>query len=99
MYGFFMWVAVALFISILFVNVYFRIRVIKHFRNITKAGVEFGAMHVFNRSKLESEVIPRYPDSAEDILAFANQLRMAMRFATILFVLICLIGWILMKWR
>jgi hypothetical protein len=94
-----MWVVIALFVTMLFINVYFRVKVIKHFRNITRAGVEFGAKHVFNQTKLESEVIPHYPESADDILAFAKHLRMAMKLATILFVLICLIGWILMKWR
>lgn len=99
MYGFFMWLAIALFAAILFVNVYFRIKVIKHFRKITKAGVEFGARHVFDQKRLESEVIPRYPESANDILVFAKHLRKAMKFATALFILICLVGWILMKWR
>lgn|SRR5210317_553751 len=99
MYGFFMWVVIALFAAMLFINIYFRIKVIKHFRNITKAGVEFGAKHVFNQTKLESEVIPRYPESKNDILAFSKHLKMAMKLASILFTLICLLGWILMKWR
>lgn len=99
MYGIMLWIIIGLFIALLFVNIYFRLRVIKHFRNITKAGVEFGAKHIFNDHKLETEVIPRYPNSAEDIRAFAKELKFALKFATGLFLLICLLGWVLMKWR
>lgn len=93
-----MWIIIGLFAAMLFLNVYFRVKVIKHFRNITRAKVEFGARHIFNKQKLEQEVIPLYPESAEDILAFAKNLTFGIKMASVLFALICLFGYVLMKW-
>lgn len=90
---------IGLFVAMLFVNIYFRIKVIKSYRRLVARKVEFGAVHVFNLSRLKTEILPRYPESEADILAFVNNLRYSIRMATVLLALITAFGAILMYYR
>ncbi len=88
-----------MFVAMLFVNVYFRVRVIKSYKKLVQNKVEFGAAHVFNRKKMEEEIYPRYPHMKDDIAVFVNHLRYSIRMATVLIALITLFGAILMYYR
>lgn len=90
---------IGLFIAMLFLNVYFRIKVLKVYKKLVQAEVEFEAKHVFNHKKLEQEIIPKYPEHAQDIWTFSNHLRYSIRMATVLIALITLFGAILMYYR
>lgn len=92
-------VVIGLFVAMLFVNVYFRVRVIKSYKKLVQNKVEFGAAHVFNRKKMEEEIYPRYPHMKDDIAVFVNHLRYSIRMATVLIALITLFGAILMYYR
>ena len=92
-------IVIGLFIAMLFVNLYFRVKVLKSYRKLVNARVEFGASHIFNRKKMETEVYPRYPHMRQEIETFANHIRYSMRMATILIALITLFGAILMYYR
>ena len=83
----------------LFLNIYFRIKVLKAYKVLVRNKVDFGAAHVFNRSKREAEVHPRYPQMKDEIETFANHLRYSIRMATVLMALITLFGAILMYYR
>lgn len=89
---------IAAFIALLFLNVYFRVKVIKIYRVLVKNNIEFGAKHVFNDKKLKEEVLPMYPEHQEDILNFAKHLKFSTRMASVLFALICLFGFVLMRY-
>ena len=90
---------IGLFVAMLFVNIYFRIKVIKSYRRLVAHKVEFDPAHVFNISKLRTEVLPRYPAQADDILTFVNNLRYSIRMATVLLFLITAFGAVLMYFR
>ena len=90
---------IALVVALLVVNIYFRVKVMKHYKKLLKAKVEFDLSHVLNRKKLEEEVIPKYPESKEDIYAFVNHLKFSARIGMTLFVLISFFGWVLMHYR
>ena len=92
-------IVIGLFVAMLFLNLYFRVKVIKSYRRLVAREVEFGAVHVFNRQRLEEEVLPQYPESREDILTFVHHLRYSIRMATVLLLLITLFGAILMYFR
>ena len=92
-------IVIGLFIAMLFVNLYFRVKVLKSYRKLVNARVEFGASHIFNRKKMETEVYPRYPHMRQEIETFANHIRYSMRMATILIALITLFCAILMYYR
>lgn len=83
----------------LFLNVYFRVKVFKSYKVLIENRVEFGASHIFNKAKMEAEVIPKYPALRKDIETFVSHMRYSIKMATVLIMLITLFGAILMYYR
>jgi hypothetical protein len=92
-------IVIGLFVAMLFLNLYFRMRVLKAYRQLVEGRVEFKAVHLFNREKMEAEILPKYPNYRQEILTFVNHLRYSIRMATVLIFLITLFGAILMYYR
>ena len=92
-------IVIGLFIAMLFVNVYFRVKVLKTYKILVKNRVEFGAAHLFNKKKMEEEIFPKYPHMKEEIQTFSSHMQYSIRMATVLIVLITLFGGILMYYR
>ena len=92
-------IVIGLFVAMLFVNIYFRVKVLRTYRKLVENQVEFGAAHLFNREKMEAEVMPLYPHMRKEIETFASHLRYSIRMATVLITLITLFGAILMYFR
>lgn len=92
-------IIIGLFVAMLFVNVYFRVKVLKTYKRLVQGRVEFGASHIFNREKMEQEILPRYPGYRDDILLFVSHMRYTIRMASVLILLITLFGAILMYFR
>jgi hypothetical protein len=90
---------IGLFVAMLFLNVYFRVKVFKVYRVLVQNKVEFDASHIFNPMKMEEEILPRYPNQKEEILAFSRYLRYSIKMASVLVGLITLFGGILMYFR
>ena len=90
---------IAAFGAMLFLNVYFRVKVLKSYKTLVKNRVQFGAAHLFNKKRMEEEILPQYPHMREEILTFASHLRYSIRMATVLIALITLFGAILMYFR
>lgn len=88
-----------LFAAMLFLNIYFRVRVFKTYKKLVQNRVEFGASHVFNKEKMETEVMPKYPHMREEIETFVRHLQYSIRMATVLIALITIFGGILMYYR
>ena len=92
-------VIIGLFVAMLFVNVYFRARVLKVYGVLVRNRVEFGAAHIFNRQKLEEEILPKYPQFRNEIETFIRHMRYSIRMASVLIMLITAFGAILMYFR
>jgi hypothetical protein len=92
-------IVIGLFVAMLFLNVYFRAKVLKVYGVLVRNKVEFGAAHIFNRQKLEEEILPRYPQFRSEIETFISHMRYSIRVATVLLVLITAFGAILMYFR
>lgn len=92
-------ILIGLFTAMLFVNIYFRAKVLKVYGILVKNRVEFGAAHIFSRAKLEAEILPRYPQFRREIETFIRHMRYSIRMATVLIVLITLFGAVLMYYR
>ncbi|PPK87135.1 hypothetical protein CLV84_0069 [Neolewinella xylanilytica] len=92
-------IVIALFVAMLFVNLYFRAKVLRAYRLLVRGRVEFTAAQIMSRQRMEAEVVPAYPDHAQAIRDFSNYLRRSIRMATVLLVLITLFGGILMWYR
>ncbi len=83
----------------LFLNVYFRVKVFKVYKRLVENQVEFGAAHLFNEEKMQKEVLSVYPEHESDILTFCNYLRYSIKMATVLILLITMLGALLMYYR
>lgn len=83
----------------LFLNLYFRVRVLKVYKKLVQNRVEFGASHIFNREKMEAEIFPKYPQMRNEIETFVRHMRYSIRMATVLIALITLFGAVLMYYR
>ena len=90
---------IGLFVAMLFVNVYFRAKVLKTYKRLVQNRVEFGAVHLFNRKKMEEEILPKYPLMRQDILDFSNHMQYSIKMASVLIVLITAFGAVLMYFR
>lgn len=92
-------IVIGLFVAMLFVNLYFRAKVMKLYGVLVRNKVEFGAAHIFNRQKLEAEILPRYPKFRNEIEGFIRHMRYSIRMASVLLLLITLMGAIMMYFR
>lgn len=92
-------IVIGLFVAMLFLNVYFRAKVLKVYGVLVRNKVEFGATHIFSRQKLEEEILPRYPQFRSEIETFIRHMRYSIRMATVLLALITAFGAILMYFR
>ncbi len=96
MYGILIFLIIGLFIAMVFVNVYFRVKVLKTYKKLVQNQVEFGAKHIFSREKMRTEIYPKYPHMKEDIDVFVRHMRYSLKMAIVLMALILLFGSILM---
>lgn len=92
-------IVIGLFVAMLFVNLYFRAKVLKAYGVLVRNKVEFGAVHVFNRKKLEEEVLPRYPQFRAEIESFIRHMQYSIKMASVLVALITAFGGVLMYFR
>ncbi len=99
MYSILVSLLIGLFVALLFVNVYFRAKVLKTYGILVRHRVQFEAVHVFNRRRLEAEILPRYPHCRREIEAFVRHIHYTIRMASVLLVLITAFGAVLMYYR
>ena len=99
MFGVLIFSVIGLFVAMLFVNVYFRVKVLKAYKVLVQNGVEFEARHFFSKEKMEAEVMPKYPQMRKEIETFVNHIQYSIKMATVLIALITLFGGILMYYR
>lgn len=99
MFIFLISLVIGVFVAMVFLNVYFRVKVMRAYGVLVRNRVDFKAEHIFNRQKMEAEIYPKYPEQREAIETFTNHLRYSIRMASVLIVLITLFGAILMYYR
>lgn len=88
-----------MFCGILFLNVYFRVKVLKIYKRLVQNKVEFKPVHFINKERLEKEILPKYPAHKEDILLFISHIRFSMSLASVLITLITAFAGVLMFMR
>jgi len=90
---------IGLFLALLCINFYFRLKVLKIYQRLRREGVEFDASHFFNGDKLKTEVLGKYPESSTDISKFIYLVKLSITMASILIILIIVAGSALMFYR
>ncbi len=92
-------IVIVLFLAMLFVNLYFRAKVMRAYRVLVQSEVDFSAGQILNRQRMEEEIVPAYPEQAQAIRDFSNYLGRSIRMGTVLMLLITCFGAILMWYR
>jgi hypothetical protein len=92
-----MFFIIGFFLSLLFLNIYFRVKVLKHYKYLVQNRLEFNAKDVLDKKKLESEIMVKYPEHSYHINAFASNIRNSVMIAAGILVLISLLGVVLNK--
>ena len=92
-------IIIGLFVAMLFLNLYFRAKVLKVYGVLVRNKVEFDAAHIFNRQRLEAEILPRYPNFRQEIETFIRHMRYSIQMASVLILLITAFGAVLMYFR
>lgn len=88
----------AAFVGMLGVNVYFRARVLRAYRELVRAGVEFDGRDMLTATRID-ELVRRYPEHEGALRRFTGGIRRSMRLASALIALIALLGATLMWYR
>jgi hypothetical protein len=97
MYNILMIFIIGFFLALLFLNIYFRVKVMKHYKYLVQNRIEFNAKHILDKDKMETEVLVKYPEHASEIDAFATNIRNSVKIAAAILVLISLLGLIINK--
>jgi len=93
----FFYLIIGLFIAMIFLNVYFRMKVLKVYKKLIQNKVQFDSSHIFNPKKMEREILPLYPEQREDILLFSSHITYSIKMACILIFLITTAGLLLKR--
>jgi len=99
MFGILIFLVIGLFVALLFLNVYFRVKVLKEYKYLVNNRVEFTTSDIFNKRRMQEEVIVKYPQHRDSIESFVKHIKFSVNIAMMLIVLITLFGGILMYFR
>lgn len=86
---------IGIFLALLFLNIYFRVKVLKVYKTLVQNQVEFNSSHVFNNQKMEVEILSKYPKFKNEILSFVGHIKKSLAIGIFLVVLITVMGVIL----
>ncbi len=92
-------VTLATFGVLLLTNVFFRVKTFRTFKKLAEAGVHFNREHVFNPKLMEEQVLKRYPQHKELILAHVRSMKTSLRISSLCMVVITACGATLMYYR
>lgn len=76
------------FICLFAVVVYFRIKVLKAYGILIRNRVQFDIAHIFNKTRMQEEILGKYPAHEKTIRDFAFGIRFSMIMVTVFMVLI-----------
>jgi len=80
-------------------NIFLRFRVFKVYNRLARNRVNFSPKQMMDPKLLESEVIPHYPQHADDIRSFSKNIRISIWVGIALLMVILFLGWSLIKNR
>ena len=79
-------------------NLFFRVKVVRSYRNLRRAGVEFAGSAIFSTEAM-NEIKEQYPDHEADLEQFAKYLRMSIWMASAFITVTIIFGSVLMYFR
>ena len=85
-------IIVGLFCLLLFVNLFFRMRVLKLYKILVQNKIQFSASHIWNAKKMEDEVIAKHPRHEKDIRLFVQRMKQSLLVAIGIILAIAIVG-------
>jgi len=86
---------IGLFCVLFGTNLYFRFKVLKLYRLLSRHKVPFGISHIFSKEKMETDLIQRYPKHEKDIRLFISRMKRSILFALGIILLITIVALIM----
>lgn len=86
---------IGIFLALLFLNIYFRVKVLKVYKVLVQNKIEFDSSHIFSKEKMQNQIINKYPGYSNEILSFTGHIKKSLIIAMILVILITVMGIIL----
>ncbi len=90
---------VGLVFALLFLNLVFRLSLLKTYRRLVNNKVEFESKHIFSKKLLEEEIIPKYPEMENDIRRFVRHIHNSIYIAAGIVILITILGAVISNYR
>lgn len=87
-----------LFAGFFALNLYFRVKVVRSYRQLRRGGVEFAGSAIFSEDAMR-QIKERYPDHEADIEQFAKYLRLTIWMASVFITVTIIFGSVLMYYR
>ncbi|HLF62416.1 MAG TPA: hypothetical protein VI603_01625 [Saprospiraceae bacterium] len=85
-----------LFAGFFLLNVYFRVKIFRHYRILIDNRIDFGTAEIFSEIRMQS-MIDRYPHMRVSITTFCRNMRLTMWMATVFVVLVIIFGFVLLR--
>ena len=95
MFDFITFLIIGIFLALLFLNIYFRVKVFKLYKILVQNKIEFGSSHIFNKTKMQNEIIVKHPKFSKEIFGFVGHIKKSLIIALVLVILITIMGVIL----
>lgn len=86
---------IGIFLALLFLNIYFRVKVFKVYKVLVQNKIEFDSSHIFSKEKMQNQIINKYPGFSNEIFSFTGHIKKSLIIAVILVILITVMGIIL----
>ncbi len=84
---------------LLLANIFFRIRTFITFKKLAEKGIGFERAHVFDRNRLQKEILLKYPNDQKLILSHVNSIKLSLRISALCMFVLTLCGAVLMYYR
>lgn len=84
---------------LLLANIYFRIKTFRTFKQLAEKGVAFSREHVYDKERMQREVISRHPEHKALIQKHVNSMKASMNISFLCVVVLTICGGVLMYFR
>lgn len=67
-------------------------KVMRSYRYLSRKNIEFSIVHIFNKEKLKTEILPNYPNDKQKILEFVDHIQRSIKLAGLIITAIVIAG-------
>lgn len=72
---------ISMFVGLFLINIFFRARVMKAYKYLVKNDIRFTAKDILSKSKMENDILPKYPDHQKEIKNFVDLMKTSLMFS------------------